>query len=156
MRGVSLRPYTQEDTEFVLGVLPRFVEFAPPAKDRTGLMAANATLTRTELENLEVPGTAAFIAEGTDGRRLGYISLKTELEPSTGANIGYISGIAVAQEAEGRGIGKALMNAAESWARSEGYRQIALHVYADNQRARRFYQTLGYVEEVVRMAKVLD
>jgi GNAT superfamily N-acetyltransferase len=46
----------------------------------------------------------------------------------------------------GRGIGTALIGAAEAAARQLGYEQIALGVGLDNHKARRLYERLGYVD----------
>jgi ribosomal protein S18 acetylase RimI-like enzyme len=46
----------------------------------------------------------------------------------------------------GRGIGTALIGAAEATARQLGYERIALGVGLDNRRARRLYERLGYGE----------
>ena len=66
-----------------------------------------------------------------------------------------MSDLAVAPEAEGRGAGRALMGAAEAWARARGHRRIALDVFAANGRARAVYGRLGYEEDTVKMIKDL-
>jgi GNAT superfamily N-acetyltransferase len=47
---------------------------------------------------------------------------------------------------QGRGIGTALIGAAEATARQLGYEQIALGVGLDNPKARRLYERLGYAD----------
>ena len=47
---------------------------------------------------------------------------------------------------QGRGVGTALIHAAEDLARSSGHDRIALAVGLDNRNARRFYERLGYVD----------
>lgn len=44
----------------------------------------------------------------------------------------------------GRGIGSALLAAAESWSRERGHQRICLGVAVDNPDARRLYQRRGY------------
>jgi GNAT superfamily N-acetyltransferase len=46
----------------------------------------------------------------------------------------------------GRGIGTALIGAAEASARQLGYEQLALGICLDNPKARRLYERLGYVD----------
>jgi len=57
-------------------------------------------------------------------------------------------GIAVAREAQGRGVGSALMQAicdyADEWAQ---ILRIELSVYTDNERAIRLYERFGFVRE---------
>jgi GNAT superfamily N-acetyltransferase len=47
---------------------------------------------------------------------------------------------------QGRGIGTALIHAAEATARQLGYERIALGVGLDNPKARRLYERLGYAD----------
>jgi len=78
-------------------------------------------------------------------------------------------GITVARDARGIGVGRALLQALETWAREHGVTRVELGVFAGNERAYGLYRSLGYIEEgterrgarfpegdVVRMAKLLD
>jgi N-acetylglutamate synthase-like GNAT family acetyltransferase len=51
-----------------------------------------------------------------------------------------VQALVVAAEQQGRGIGKALMNTAEAWARARSLGSVALHT----RRAQVFYAGLGY------------
>ena len=62
----------------------------------------------------------------------------------------------VAPEHRRRGIGTALMRQAEDWARERGDRQIGLHVFCQNQPARRLYESLGFAPQSIWMVKPLD
>ena len=48
-----------------------------------------------------------------------------------------------------------LMEAAEDWARRQGFRLIALDVFANNRRARGFYARQGYQDDSLRLTKPL-
>lgn len=61
-------------------------------------------------------------------------------------------GITVAASHRGRGVGRALMLAAEEWARAHGIERMHLSVFAHNEPARRLYRALGYAEEGLRPA----
>jgi GNAT superfamily N-acetyltransferase len=69
-----------------------------------------------------------------------------------------LQSLVVDQGARKRGIGKALMTAAEAWAKSRGIRQIALHTRIDRDDARSFYEHIGYNLTATShlMAKALD
>jgi ribosomal protein S18 acetylase RimI-like enzyme len=54
-----------------------------------------------------------------------------------------------------RGIGSALMQHAEIWARAQGDRQIGLQVFQSNQVAFKLYQSLGYQPQSLWMVKPL-
>jgi ribosomal protein S18 acetylase RimI-like enzyme len=55
-----------------------------------------------------------------------------------------IWGLVVDAAHRGRGIGRALMDRAEAWARERGYTEIRLHSNVVRAAAHRFYQDLGY------------
>jgi ribosomal protein S18 acetylase RimI-like enzyme len=56
----------------------------------------------------------------------------------------------VARDYRRRGAGRALMEAAEAWARSTGISKIELHVFPHNAPAIALYEKLGYEREGLR------
>lgn len=62
----------------------------------------------------------------------------------------------VVPEHRRQGIGTALMNYAENWARKRGDRQIGLQVFQSNQTALNLYNRLGYQTQSLSMVKSLD
>lgn len=89
-----------------------------------------------------------LIAELEDGSILGaLIALIGEwpvLEVFHGGRYVMVKELSITQSAKGKGIGKALMAAAEEWARLQGIDQIQLSVWDRNQKAIAFYEALGY------------
>ena len=63
--------------------------------------------------------------------------------------------IAVSADAEGRGVGRALLEANEANVRKHGARSLTLHVISTNSRARSFYERSGYFGEMLRYIKKL-
>ncbi len=55
--------------------------------------------------------------------------------------------LGVIEDARRTGVGSALMRAGEAWARERGLPVMSLDVWATNERARAFYETLGYSAE---------
>ena len=66
-----------------------------------------------------------------------------------------ISTIAVSQAHRGKGIGRALPETAEHWARARNATQIELHVWEFNEGARAFYEALGYRTASRRLSRRL-
>ena len=64
-------------------------------------------------------------------------------------------GIAVLDGWRGRGIGTALMAAAEDWARGRGLDVLELDVATPNEGGRRLYERLGYIRVAESMVKPL-
>jgi ribosomal protein S18 acetylase RimI-like enzyme len=63
--------------------------------------------------------------------------------------------LVVTKEAEGKGIGKALMQVAETRSREQGFRFISLNVFGTNHNARAFYNKFGYDEDSLKLTKPL-
>jgi GNAT superfamily N-acetyltransferase len=47
-----------------------------------------------------------------------------------------------------KGVGEALMQVAEAWARDKGCTSVALYSRVDRERAHRFYERLGYEKKI--------
>ncbi|MGH7082884.1 MAG: GNAT family acetyltransferase [Acetobacteraceae bacterium] len=57
---------------------------------------------------------------------------------------GWVYYVAAAPEYQGAGLGKGIMAAAENWLRQRGVWKVQLLVRNGNERARQFYEHLGY------------
>lgn len=91
---------------------------------------------------LRKPDTAScFVAEGR-GELLGYCLILFR----TTARSARLYSIAVQGQAQGRGVARALLAAAEREARLKGKARMRLEVRADNGTALRLYGTAGYRE----------
>jgi ribosomal protein S18 acetylase RimI-like enzyme len=98
--------------------------------------------------------STVLIAERRDGTRLGFISLKV-VEDVTGVERAHVADLAVTESARRAGVGMALMNAAEQWARDWGLPVLSLDVWSANERAQAFYERLGYRTESWHLIKTL-
>jgi GNAT superfamily N-acetyltransferase len=153
---IVIRSATPADREFVLGTTPRLASFGPPPWRQAGEIVAGETRTLETFFASPPQGSALLIAEGAGGQPLGYMYLQSGQDYFTGERHGHVGIIAVALTGEGKGIGHALMLAAERWARSNGYRRLTLNVFEGNARARRVYEHLGYEVETMAYVKFLD
>ncbi|MBB6099450.1 GNAT superfamily N-acetyltransferase [Deinobacterium chartae] len=151
---LTLRPATLEDADFVRSLLPRFVEFGLPSGRDPGAFLER--IERALLSNLEQEDafSAFWIAE-QGGEPLGFLRVERQVEADQDAPMAYISDVAVSESAQGRGVGRALMAAAEAWGRENGCAQVALKVFATNTHARAFYASLGYAEDHLELVKPL-
>lgn len=89
-----------------------------------------------------------LVAE-SDGRVVGYVRLGRPTPLDCNAHVQQIQGLAVADEARGRGVGRALIRAAVAEARRRGARRITLRVLGHNTPARKLYESEGFVVEGV-------
>jgi GNAT superfamily N-acetyltransferase len=155
MSDVRIRPASDADRDFVISLMPRLVEFGPPRWRDAEQMTAHDTRVITESLLDPTPDTAVFIAEDADGTALGLIHLHAATEHYNREEHGHVEDLIVAHGGEGRGVGRALLEKAEEWARGRGYRWLTLNVFAENLRAREVYRRLGYGEDMVKYVKEL-
>ncbi|WP_342727186.1 GNAT family acetyltransferase [Bradyrhizobium sp. B097] len=70
---------------------------------------------------------------------------------------GWVYYVAVDPSFQGKGLGRAMMAAAEDWLRNAGVPKLQLLVRRENAKAGAFYRSLGYEESTsVMLAKWLD
>jgi GNAT superfamily N-acetyltransferase len=68
---------------------------------------------------------------------------------------GYLAEIFVVPEARGRGLGRALMEGCEAWARERGHKLLTIGVLAKNPSAIRAYEGAGYAPYGIMMRRYL-
>ena len=153
--NIQIRPASIRDKEFIVSLLPRLEEFGPPPwREGSQMLATDIEVLSDMLIN-SPPGTAIFIAEDDQGVALGFIHLQTGKDYYYKEAHGHIANIIVAPGGEGRGIGRILIEKGEEWARFQGFRWLTLSVFAQNLRAREFYERLGYGEDIMKYVKEL-
>lgn len=81
---------------------------------------------------------------------VGFASLGPERDPDAPPDIGQLYAINLDPDVWGRGIGRALLNAATDRLRELGYVKAVLWVVPDNQRARRLYESEGWSDDDLR------
>lgn len=69
--------------------------------------------------------------------------------------VAYLTDLVVLPEVRAHGIGKLLLEAVETFAKSEGAAAMTLHVLAANELARSFYSSNGYAEYELTLLKRL-
>lgn len=151
---LSIRPAVGADEPWIRTLIPRLHEFGPPgyrpvetmngAEAGATTAAIGATANRTVLVACDAAGT-----------RLGFVHLETATDFFTGERHGHISTIVVEPVAEGRGVGRALLDAAERWSADAGYRLLTLNVFEGNEGARRLYERAGFAIDTIRYLKVV-
>jgi ribosomal protein S18 acetylase RimI-like enzyme len=151
---VAIRSATPADRAFLAGLAERLADFdRPPWRSHEEIAEGDR---RALFEAIDHPhtGTELFIAE-LDGTAAGCLLMWTLEDYFSQQWHAHVSVIAVTSTAEGKGVGRALMDHAESWARARGHRSITLSVFEGNRRAQKLYERAGYTTEMRRMTKPL-
>ena len=140
--GLRLREARADDEPFVVALAPRFVENGVAGgHTREEVIEGTARVLRAAIAH-PADDRLVLIAEDEGGERVGFVFAVTERDFFTGEPYVHVSEIAVARS--GAGVGTALMDAAERWARDRGYRIMTLNVVETNGEAQRFYERLGF------------
>jgi GNAT superfamily N-acetyltransferase len=153
---VRIRPARPDDLASVLSLAARLAEFPVPPW-RTGpqvIEAERRALTRAF--EATARDALVLVAEDATAEPLGFVYLETMIDYFTGRAHAHVAILAVAASAEGHGVGRALLDAADQWARERGHPFITLNVFAQNTRARAVYERLGYGCETIRYVKPLS
>ncbi len=157
---MTIRPAQPDDRDFVLALADRLVSFEVPAfrskaefaeGDRRALAAWFERLpddSPAEAQSAEAD-EALFIAE-LNGHSAGCAYLVTLVDFFTDRPHAHLSVLAVTAEAESRGVGSALLDHCQAWARQRGSDHLTLNALVTNARARAFYERRGFSGEYIR------
>ncbi|MER7489022.1 GNAT family N-acetyltransferase [Streptomyces sp. NPDC126497] len=120
--------------------------------DRETWSTAHAVTPRPSCESFfsERSGPREHLVAEYGGRIVGYVRLGFPTGLASNAHVRQIRGLAVAEEARGLGVGRALVRAAVAEARERGARRITLRVLGHNTVARALYESEGFVVEGVQ------
>ena len=153
--SLEVRPANESDRGPVLALMPRLADFdLPESRNPMDLWRSDAAMFERWLAG-DAPECFAQVAVDEAGTILGFTMVTMRPELLSHAPSAHLEAIAVGDGAEGRGVGGALLDAAEREAASRGAESLSLHVFARNERARGFYERSGYDGELMRYIKPL-
>ncbi len=122
---------------------------------------------RAEIDHLlktRMSGTlpaTIFVAEDDAGGLAGFlqVGLRSHADGCDPKHpVGFVEGWFVFETSRRRGIGKALMRAAEEWARSQGCKEMASDTWIDETTSQNAHQALGFevVDRCIHFRKPLQ
>ena len=151
--GISLRPATVDDAAGLTELAARLTAFELP-RWRTSSEIVNAELAAMQAAvRAGDPDSEVFIAE-RGGICVGCLHVLKDVD-FFGRAHAHVSVVSVTEAAQGTGVGRALLAHADRWAHERGLGFVTLNVFADNARARRLYERVGFETELVKYVKVL-
>jgi aminoglycoside 6'-N-acetyltransferase I len=88
-----------------------------------------------------------LVAEDANGKLIGFAEAGTRpyAEACETSPVGYLEGWFVEEHARGSGVGRALVQAAETWARDRGLSEFGSDTWLDNEASIRAHQAVGFV-----------
>jgi GNAT superfamily N-acetyltransferase len=111
--------------------------------EASDLVAARAFVA----ERFERGDTQFFVARDAGGAPVGFAHLLFSLETISLGKIGILEDIYVRESARGAGVGGALLDFAEAFARERGLLRLTLSTAHQNRVAQRLYLAHGYVPD---------
>jgi aminoglycoside 6'-N-acetyltransferase I len=128
----------------------------PELPEADHVPSIDAYLSGSSIEEL-IP-SAVFVAERQDGRLAGFLelSVRNYAEGCSG-DTPYVESWYVDEDLRGTGVGRALMEVAEGWARDQGFVELASDALLENSLSHAAHQALGFemVERIVVFRKLL-
>jgi len=151
----TVRPGTARDQEAVLALVPRLR--ASHTTDFRGTEALDAGEARTLRRFFEGNPVSGLLWVADDaGAVVGVAYAERATDYFTQETHGHLGILAVAEHAEGRGVGRALLQTVEDWSRDAGFRFLSLNVFASNARAIEVYEKAAYRADFVRYVKLMS
>ncbi len=154
MLRFAVRAAVGSDAPAILALADRLAAFGPTTRDALEISRRER---RALAEALSHPadGSSLLVAERPPLGLVGVVLLDTRRDYFTDEPHGHVAILAVAREAEGRGVGRALLEAAEDWGRARGFSKLTLAVFTENRRAKEVYQRRGWKPEMETWYKTL-
>jgi aminoglycoside 6'-N-acetyltransferase I len=119
-----------------------------------------ASYHEAELETFfQSPAWTTFVAERENGELCGFIEVgqRDYAEGCESSPVGYIEGWYVNPDMQRQGVGRSLVEAAEAWAREQGFTEMGSDALTQNETSLKAHTALGYreIERVIAFAKKL-
>lgn len=147
--AVTIRTASESDRTFVLDLAERLVAFEVPAwRGKPELVEGDRRALREWFDSPK-PDEAMFIAE-IDGRPAGCAYLVTLVDYFNERAHAHLSVLAVSADAEGQGVGSALLERSVAWAKARQSDRLTLSALVTNARARALYERKGFAGEYIR------
>ena len=150
---ITLRTARTDDRAGVVALCERLADFElPPGRTAREIAVADLPLIDAQLGRPD-EAVLFLVAEDAALGVVGTVFANTRDDYFTGQRAAYVEVLAVSARAQGQGVAGQLMGAVEEWAAARGFYRIELSVFANNRRARSFYEHLGFREEFVRCVR---
>jgi GNAT superfamily N-acetyltransferase len=151
----TVRSASARDREAALALVPRLRASQPATFRGIEELDAGEARTLRRFFDGNPAGAMLWVAEDASAV-IGIAYAERATDYFTQETHGHLGILAVAEHAEGRGIGRALLQTVENWNREAGFRVLTLNVFASNAHAIAVYEKSGYRADFVRYLKLMS
>ena len=137
----QIRPAIANDAPAAVGLMAQLAEYGHGQVD-SGVEDRFRAM-------LELPQHAIFVAEDDSGQVVGLLTISHRWTLWHAGPCALIEELVVDEGARGRGIGRALIQAALAWAETQGCSEVEVSTELDNTTAQAFYRRLGFTSEAL-------
>ena len=153
---IHIRTARSEDREAIVAIVPRLRAFGEvPLYAAKQLDDGERVTLERALENMP-EGATLLVAELDELGVVGFAYAHSDSDYFTNETHAHLGIIAVAESGEGKGVGRALLDAIETWSAASGHRFLTLNAFENNAHARAFYERAGYAVDTVRYYKKIS
>jgi GNAT superfamily N-acetyltransferase len=149
LSNVTIRAAGADDRAFVLDLAERLVSFDVPHWREKPELVEGDRRALAQWFDARKNDEALFIAE-IDGIPAGCAFLVTLVDYFNERPHAHLSVLAVAADAEGKGVGSALLDRSVQWAKERKSDRLTLSALVTNTRARALYEHKGFSGEYIR------
>lgn len=151
---IIVRQALASDHAFILSLSPTLAEVAKLTWHNDSVVQKMQDDYILSMLNQKDKPHTTLIAE-ENSKPIGFIHACSREDEISGETCGTIPLLAISKEAQGKGVGKTLIEHVENWSKKQGFRLLHLEVFANNENAYNFYQKLAFKPEVLHMVKTL-
>ena len=154
-----IRRATTEDIRDIDELLSQVLEIHHQGRSDL-FKAGTRKYTDSQLKEIIADDNKPIFVYVEDGKLLGYafciFQQHSDDNILTDVRTLYIDDLVVRQGSRGRGIGRKLYEHVQNHARENGCYNLTLNVWAFNEKARNFYDSLGLKPQKIYLEKILD
>lgn len=145
IEGYILDNAKNDDVQFILSCVREDILLSVTDKERDLASTwIDDTLALARFSFVKRPMLDEFFVLKKDNVKIGMLWLGVSRDQFTMDDVGYVLGIFVSPEHRRKGLGRALMQCAETWTKDKDLITLALNVGELNSVAVQFYESLGY------------
>lgn len=149
-------PSSVQLREATLNDLPTLLEFEQALVAYERPFAPHLKQGKIHYYNIEAyiqdPNICVMVAEDKGGiLGSGYALIRENIPYKTPAQLVYLGFMFVRPSARGKGINGKIMTALMQWGKDQGYTEFQLEVYDQNSSARKAYEKMGFVPDILTM-----